>query len=253
MATFKDHFSTVAGAYRSFRPGYPAALFDWLAAVAPRRDAALDCGCGSGQASVALAAHFARVEAIDPAAEQLRHATPHPRVTYRVAPAEQTGLPDASVDLVLAAQAFHWFELARFHAEVRRVSRPGAVLAAVTYALCQVDRAVDGLVAALYGGTLDGDWPPERRHIEDGYRSLPFPFPELVAPPLAMVERWTADRFLGYLATWSAVSAHRRRTGHDPVTALAPALRAAWGTGERQVTWPLSIRAGVVSAPGAAD
>lgn len=246
MSTFKDHFSGVAGAYRSFRPGYPPELFAWLAGVAPRRSTALDCGCGNGQASVALARHFETVLAVDPAAEQIRQAEPHPRVSYRVAAAEATGLPPDSVDLAIAAQAFHWFDLDRFYPELRRVARAGCVLAAFTYGVASVSAEVDVLTGRLYGETLRGDWPPERRHVETGYRSLPFPFPDLAAPPFSMQESWPADRYLGYLATWSAVSAHRRRTGEDPVAALAPALRAAWGTGERLVTWPLVVRAGVV-------
>jgi tRNA/tmRNA/rRNA uracil-C5-methylase (TrmA/RlmC/RlmD family) len=64
-------FSTVACEYSLFRPGYPEELFEWLARAAPRPDAAWDCGCGSGQASVPLAAHFSHVFATDAAAEQL--------------------------------------------------------------------------------------------------------------------------------------------------------------------------------------
>ena len=56
---FKDHFSGVSAGYRAFRPGYPAALFEWLASVSPARERAVDLGCGSGQASVGLARHFA--------------------------------------------------------------------------------------------------------------------------------------------------------------------------------------------------
>lgn len=246
MSTFKDHFSGVAGAYRSFRPGYPPELFEWLAGVAPRRGTALDYGCGNGQASLALAHHFGQVLALDPAAEQIRQAEPHPRVVYRVAPAEATGLPPDSVDLAIAAQAFHWFDLDRFYPELRRIARDGCVLAAFTYGVARVSPEVDPLVWRLYGETLREDWPPERRHVETGYRSLPFPFPDLAAPSFAMEEAWPVERYLGYLATWSAVTSHRRRTGSDPVAALAPALRASWGPHDRTVSWPLVVRAGIV-------
>jgi ubiquinone/menaquinone biosynthesis C-methylase UbiE len=123
MASFKDHFSSVAGAYRTFRPGYPPELFGWLASTVARRDVALDCGCGNGQASVELARHFGAVLAVDPGREQIRNAIPHARVEYRVSPAEETGIADRSVDLVTAAQALHWFDLDRFYPEVRRVAR----------------------------------------------------------------------------------------------------------------------------------
>ncbi|ABC82811.1 class I SAM-dependent methyltransferase [Anaeromyxobacter dehalogenans] len=246
MAAFKDHFTPVADAYRAFRPRYPRALFRWLGEVAPARGDALDCGCGSGQASLGLAEFFERVHAVDPGEAQIRQALRHPRVTYAVAPAEDTGLPPASVDVAIAAQAMHWFDLDRFWAELRRVARPGAVFAAVTYGLTRVDPEVDAVVDRLYHGLLARDWPPERVHVESGYRTLPFPFPELEAPPLEIEERWPMDAFLGYLGTWSAVTAHRRRTGADPLAEIAPALRAAWGTPERplRVTWPIAIRAG---------
>jgi SAM-dependent methyltransferase len=247
--TFHDHFSPVAGAYRSFRPRYPPGLFAWLASIAPRRDAALDCGCGSGQASVGLAAHFARVHAVDPSPDLVAHAEPHPGVDYRVARAEETGLPPASVDLVVAAQAFHWFDQPAFEREVRRVARPGAAVAAITYGRSTVSPEVDAVVDRLYGEIVGADWPPERVHVESGYRTLPFPWPEVEAPAFDISESWDLGRLLGYLATWSAVTRHRKRTGGDPVALVEPALREAWGppAAQRRVTWPLSIRAGRVS------
>jgi SAM-dependent methyltransferase len=248
MASFKDHFSGVAGGYRAFRPGYPPELFAWLASVAPRREAALDCGCGNGQASVALAGHFTTVFAVDPGSEQIRNAIAHPGVTYRVAPAEATGLSARSVDLVTAAQALHWFDLERFYPEVRRVSRGGAVFAAFTYGLLAVEERVDLAIGELYSGILDGYWPPERVHVDAEYRTLPFPFPELVAPSFTICEEWSLEQLTGYLATWSGVSEYRKRKGKDPLAEIAPALREAWGSPERRrpVSWPLALRAGRV-------
>ncbi|HYG65995.1 MAG TPA: SAM-dependent methyltransferase, partial [Thermoanaerobaculia bacterium] len=64
--TFKDHFSGHAADYASFRPGYPAVLFERVAALPRHRRLAWDCGTGSGQAAVGLAEHFERVIATDP-------------------------------------------------------------------------------------------------------------------------------------------------------------------------------------------
>src|SRR6186713_2346792 len=75
-------FSTVAREYANFRPGYPPELFAWLARVSASRDSVWDCGCGSGQASVALAEHFQQVLATDVSPEQIAVAKPHPRVHY---------------------------------------------------------------------------------------------------------------------------------------------------------------------------
>lgn len=249
---FKDHFSGVAAGYQAFRPGYPPALFEWLAGISAGPERAVDLGCGTGQASVALAARFEEVIALDPSAEQIAHAEPHPRVSYRVAPAEATGLAASTADLVIAAQALHWFDPGRLHPELARIARPGAAFAAFTYGLCRVDPRVDGVVDRLYRGIVGPYWPPERAHVDAGYRTLPFPWPEIPAPAFAIEESWTLDRFLGYLRTWSAVSAYRRQTGDDPVQLVATALQAEWGPPERRrtVSWELTIRAGRVRAAG---
>src|SRR5215208_4507725 len=97
------HFGAVAADYARHRPTYPDSLFAWLADAAPARRHALDCGTGNGQAAIALAAWFDRVTATDLSAGQLAQATPHPRVTYRNAPAHESGLADASCNLVTVA------------------------------------------------------------------------------------------------------------------------------------------------------
>ncbi len=98
---FKDHFSSHAADYRTYRP----ALFAFLAEAAPARNLVWDCGTGNGQAAVALAEHFAKVFATDASADQVKNAEPHPRVEYAVAPAEKCPLPDGVADLVTVAQA----------------------------------------------------------------------------------------------------------------------------------------------------
>jgi SAM-dependent methyltransferase len=250
---FKDHFSGVARSYRAFRPGYPPELFAWLASLVPRRDTALDCGCGNGQASLGLAEHFSTVVAVDPGAEQIRNAVPNPRVSYRVAPAEATGIPGGSVDLVVAAQALHWFDLDRFYPEVRRVAREEALFAAFTYGLLEVDERVDRVIATLYGEILRGYWPRERAHVDAKYRTLPFPFAETPAPAFSISEVWPFEQLTGYIATWSGASEYRRRTGKDPLSEIGPALAAAWGPPEerKRIAWPLTLRAGRIEREGA--
>src|SRR3954470_10877917 len=141
-----SHFGAVAAGYARHRPTYPDALFEWLAGVVPARHHVLDCGTGNGQAAVALAAWFERVTATDLSDGQLAAAAAHPRVTYRVASAEASGLPDASCELVTVAQALHWFDLVAFAGEVRRVLVPDGVVAAWSYGLFTCDAAVDAAV-----------------------------------------------------------------------------------------------------------
>src|SRR5207249_7256547 len=123
---FQDHFSDKAAGYAAYRPVYPPALVDALAALAPGRGLAWDAGCGSGQLSLLLAQRFDRVIATDASADQIAHATAHPKVEYRCAPAEASGLADGIADLAVAAQAAHWFDLPDYYAEVRRVAPPRA-------------------------------------------------------------------------------------------------------------------------------
>ena len=244
--SFKDHFSGHAGTYAAARPRYPAALFDWLAAQCERRELAWDAGCGNGQATVALAAHFERVVGTDPSAPQIAQAEPRGNVEYRVEAAESPTFADASVDLATVAQALHWFDLDRFHAGVRRVLRPGGVIAAWTYALSNVDAGVDAQFMRLYETVLGPYWPPERQHVENGYAHLPFPFERIDAPAFAMECNWTLSQYLAYLRTWSAAQRYLRETGDDPVALVEPEFRLAWGdpSATRTVRWPLGLRVG---------
>jgi len=251
-SAFKDHFSGNSADYASYRPGYPAGLFAWLARQVPNLCCAWDCATGSGQAAQGLAGYFQSVVATDASADQIAQAHPHPGVAYRVAPAEASGLPAASVDLVVVAQAAHWFDLAAFYAEARRVLVPGGGLALWCYERLSVDEAVDEVVADFYDGELATFWPPERRHVESGYRELPFPFHEVAVPAFAMEACWRLDQLMGYFATWSAVKAYRRERNCDPLPALRARLEERWlGRGvslatPKTIKWPLSLRFGLV-------
>lgn len=246
---FPDHFSPLAARYAAVRPTYPAELFDWLATLPARRGRAWDVGTGSGQAAVALGERFAEVIATDAAEAQLAEAAPHPRVRYRRAAAEESRLDDASVDLVTVAQAVHWFELDRFYAEVRRVLAPGGAVAVWCYLGVNLSAAIDRVVAHYYHDVVGPYWPPERAAVEDAYRSLPFPFAEIPAPAFRIRQRWDLARFAGYLGTWSA-SRHwsDAHGGADPLAEIAADLAAAWGDAgeEREIVWPLGLRAGRV-------
>jgi ubiquinone/menaquinone biosynthesis C-methylase UbiE len=246
---FADHFSRVAAAYAKFRPTYPSDLFSWIAAAAPSRRLVWDVGCGTGQASLGLAEHFERVTATDASAEQLALAPPHPRIAWRVALAEAGGLDRASADAITVAQALHWFDLPRFWDEVRRVARPGAVVAAWSYGLHRYDDPVlDGIIGAFHNETVGPWWPENRKHVDRHYETLDFPFARLEVPAFAMTSTWTVDQELGYLGSWSATQRMMESTGQDPLTALAPELRKAWGSGTRAARWPLALLAGRVAS-----
>lgn len=243
---FKDHFSGHADDYARYRPGYPPPLFDWLARQAPGRSVAWDVGTGNGQVARFLAGHMASVHATDASSQQLARAEGPPNVCFVAEPAERASLADESVDLVTVGQALHWFDLQRFYAEVRRVLKPGGLLAAWTYQLNEIDPAVDDTVSAFYDDVVGSYWPPERVHVERGYRDLPFPFEEIGAPELCLETSWNLSDYLGYVGTWSAVRRYRAQVGEDPLPALGQALAGVWGAPgvTRVVRWPLALRVG---------
>ncbi|HET9034469.1 MAG TPA: class I SAM-dependent methyltransferase [Dokdonella sp.] len=243
---FKDHFSAHAAIYREARPRYPAALFDFLAAQAPSTTRAWDPGCGNGQASVDLARRFDEVIATDPSVEQIAHAIPRSNIHYRAEPAERTSIDAASIDLVCVAQALHWFELDRFHDEVRRVLRPRGMVAFWCYADCRVDAVIDALKNRVYVDLTGPYWPPERTLIEGGYSDLSFPFERIVAPPIELCMQWNLDHFLAYLRSWSATQRYIRANGQDPVSLVENEMRQAWGDPARlrAVRWDFHLQCG---------
>ena len=242
---FKDHFSRQSAQYSRYRPAYPPRLIEFVATQAPRRHVAVDCATGNGQAAVALAGHFDAVLAVDGSSSQLSRARPHPRVHYAAAFAERLPLRDRSVDLVVAAQAAHWFDFERFHAECRRVLAPDGIVAVWTYEKFRVNDAVDAVIDDFYVDVVGRDWPPERRYVEQGYRTLPCPWRELPAPVFALETDWELGQVMGYLATWSSVQRYQERTGEDPLPALEPRLAALWPRSVAlRLHWPVHLRIG---------
>lgn len=242
--SWKDHFSHASDDYRRWRPRYPDELFAWLASEAPSRTLAWDCGTGNGQAAVGLARFFQRVLASDASAAQIAEAEESANVRYVVAPAERSPLEDDSADAVTVAQALHWFDVPRFHDEVRRVLRPGGVVAEWGYGLADVDDAVDAVLQRFANVTVGPHWPPERALVDSGYAGVPFPFERIEAPAFAMTATWDLDRMLSYVGTWSSVNRCRNATGADPMPGLERELSPLWGSGEREVRWPLILHVG---------
>jgi ubiquinone/menaquinone biosynthesis C-methylase UbiE len=243
---FKDHFSRLAADYSRFRPAYPRELIEYVADCAPDRRVALDCATGNGQAAVALAAYFETVLAIDGSASQIARAQPHARVTYLCALAERLPVEDHSVSLIAAAQAVHWFDFARFYAECRRALAPQGVVAVWTYEKFRATADVDAVMDRFYCDVVGPYWPAERRYVDEGYRTLPFPLREEAPPPFSICTDWTLEQALGYVSTWSAVARYRdAHPAHDPLQDLAGQLGTHWpAAGTLRLVWPVHLRLG---------
>lgn len=243
-----DHFSPLAGEYATYRPSYPDDLFDWLGSIAPQHESAWDCGAGSGQATLALGSRFQRVLGTDISARQLSSAPTSPNIEYRVTSAESSGLPDHSADLVTVAQALHWFDLPVFYSEVRRVLRPGGVIAAWGYNRFLIGQPeLQKIIDYFYEETIGPYWPAERMHVENEYRHLPFPFPRIHTPRFALHKEWPREHLMGYMRSWSAVGRFKTANGFDPVETLEKEIRAHWPEGKSfWIEWPLFMHAGRV-------
>ncbi len=244
-----DHFSPLAEQYASFRPSYPDELFNWLASIAPQCEFAWDCGAGSGQATVALASRFKQVLGTDISATQLAAAPPLPNVEYRVTPAENSGLPAHSADLITVAQALHWFDLPAFYAEVRRVLKPQGVIAVWGYNRLVIDHPeLQRIIDYFYVETVGTYWPAERIHVENDYLHLPFPFTRLFTPRFSLHKEWSREHLLGYLRSWSATGRFQAANGFDPVDTLETEIKQYWPEGKLYwIEWPMFVQAGHIA------
>ena len=242
-------FADGGAGYARFRPDYPPELADHLARACARRRLAVDVGCGNGQLTTLLGAHFEAVVGVDPSADQIANARAAGRIRYVESPAERLPLPGAVADLVTAAQAAHWFDLPAFYREVRRVAAPGAVLALVTYDIPRLGPPLDERFLRFYRIETAPFWSPERDLVDSGYAALEFPFEELAPPRLEIRKEWTLAQFLGYIATWSAVR-KAQAAGHGHILeAFAADLAALWkdAAQRRAVTWPIHMRIGRIA------
>ena len=189
---------------------------------------------------------FDSVIATDASEKQIANAQSHKIVQYRVAPAENSGIESETLDLIMVAQALHWFDLNRFYAEARRVLKPNGVLAASVYNLLQIEPTIDEVVNRYYYEVVGPFWPPERKLVEQ-FADLPFPFHKVDAPKFEMRAEWNLDHLLGYLQTWSSTQRFIAATGADPLEQIIDELRRAWEDSQqvRTVTWPLTLRVGI--------
>jgi ubiquinone/menaquinone biosynthesis C-methylase UbiE len=248
MANFQDLFSDHSGSYSQFRPTYPAALYEFLAGLTPTHECAWDAGTGNGQCAVALANYFQTVHATDPSQAQLDNARPHPRVRYAVGQAEASGLPPSSIDLITAAQAAHWFDMAGFTKEAQRVLKPGGVVALWSYGFHHSgDKDLDALLDRIGRDILGPYWADGAKLTWDAYARLPFAFREISAPVFEQTMTWTLPQLLGFIESWSASQNFIAANGVSPLQDMHRDVEAAWGAPEekRLLRCPLGLRLGL--------
>ncbi len=247
MKQIVDNFSKTAEGYAAFRPQSPDSVYDFIFAHTPAFDTAWDCGTGNGQVAIRLAEQFVKVYGTDISAPQLARATQADNIIYREERAEITSIPPRTVDLITVGQAIHWFDFEAFYNEVRRVAKPGALLAAWTYTNLRMTDALNEVMDHFYMVTTRAYWDPERKWVDERYATIPFPFREIKAPTMDIIVHWNFDQLWGYLHTWSGVQNYIKKEGVDPLLLIEEELLTAWGDDELlTVRFPVYIRAGYV-------
>jgi SAM-dependent methyltransferase len=240
----KDNFSVQSAGYAQFRPTYPNELYDFLFSLLSGQQTAWDCATGNGQVARELANHFEQVYGTDISQNQLSHAVQKDNISYLLESSDKSSFPDNTFDLITVAQAIHWFDFDAFYAEVKRTLKPFGIFAAFGYGVMSIDKDVDALIHTLYKSVLGQYWDTERRFIDQGYHTLPFPFQELPVPDLSIKTTWNFEQLTGYLNTWSAVQHYKKANDSNPLDLLLPDLKDAWGDGRKEVTFPILMRVG---------
>lgn len=244
----KDLFSNQASLYAQYRPGYPRELYTFILEHVNERSLAWDCATGNGQAAVELATWFDQVMATDISEKQLQQAQPHEKITYLVSTAEQTPFADNSFDCITVAQAYHWLQFEAFSKEVKRVAKPGAIVAIWGYSLvvCE-DEAINTLINTFYHEKVDAYWDKERRYIDDHYTTVPFPYEPLPSNNFHINVQWNKQQLTGYFNTWSSIQHFIKAHRYNPVNELAAAIEQVWADdNDRQFYFPLFLKLGRV-------
>lgn len=247
---YMTHFNQQVDTYSQYRPDYPKALFDYLGRLVEPHACVWDCGTGTGQAAKALAKRFRHIIATDINSTPLKVASSMDNIEYHCCSAEHTPIEAGSIHLITIAQALHWFDFVPFYEEVRRVSTSNALIAAWCYSLGSFNnQSIDALIKTLYYDILGTKyWPKERFYIDEQYKTIPFPFPQVPSPNFYIEKKINFKQLVGYLSTWSAVKEYQLQNQQNPLDLIHTKLATAWGdlNTEHTIHWPLHCLVGRV-------
>ena len=103
------------------------------------------------------------------------------------------------------------------------------------------------MIQNFYHNITGKYWDAERRHLDEGYQTVPFPFEALKTPHLSMVFKWQRDELEGYLNSWSSIQHFKKANGYNPIPNLMLDLEAFWGEFERKsLYFPVFMKIGKV-------
>lgn len=217
-----------AANYSLVRPTYPPELYYWLSRQVENTTRVWDCGCGTGQASVDLAAYFDHVEASDISEAQIAKATPHRKIHYSVQAAEKTDFPDNHFDAVCVAHALHWFDLDYFWDEVRRVLKPEGKLFIWGYNWVEFEHSVDQAIKQHVLPMLKPFWPEKTSLLRGQYKEVDFPFLEIDVPTFELTCHWTMSQAFAFMRSWSAAQIMVEQLGDEKLREAEKAIEYVW-------------------------
>lgn len=234
-------FSNRSDLYSKVRPQYPKELYIFLTSLCPEKKSVWDVACGSGQATIDLAAHFDEVYATDISEEQITHAHAHPKVQYSVQPAEATNFAENQFDLVGVAQALHWFDYPRFWPEVKRVLKPNGIFAAWGYSWFSINPEADRAFKENFLAPIEPYWAKENQLLWNAYRDVPIPFEKVETPQIDMSVTWNFEQLFAYIQTWSAARQYMKEKGDDILVRTYESMLPAWGEPTEEKRIPMNF------------
>jgi ubiquinone/menaquinone biosynthesis C-methylase UbiE len=245
--------------YAKYRIVYPNSLFDYLRSLVSSNSLAWDVGTGTGQAAVTLSSHFQRVVGSDINANQIsqypqniENVDFHVSNSFELRKIEsELGLKGNSVDLVLVAQAVHWFPLNEFHLAVKHVLKDKGIYAILTYVLPNISPSVDSVLRKYHDEVLSEFWAEEnKKYVHTMYKTIDFPFDDEIRniPEFSSRGTWNLEQLFGYLDSWSATQVAAKKLGRQPILddpILLKQFTDAWEddpNASKEFSYPLYLR-----------
>ena len=237
-------YSSYAKQYAQSRPGYPEELFEYLSSLVDEHHLAWDCATGNGQAALTLTKYFEKVIATDISNEQIKNAIKHKHIKYNVCNAEDSGLENKSVNLVTVASAIHWFDLENFYKEVRRVVKPGGIIAAWSYHIGYMEPPFDKLFLGFYEEALSPYFGLGAKLVDDRYSTINLPGKGIETVDFFVEVKWKLKNMLDFIESWSGTQQYKKETSRNPTDLIINELNSIWGEAEKihTIRWPLFLK-----------
>jgi SAM-dependent methyltransferase len=218
--TFQSRFGAAAEAYDSYRPEYPAEVFEFILTHVSRdrRRLALDLGAGTGRATRGLAGHFEKVIAVEPdskMADKIRGSAPG--VVVQIATAEDCAVQPDSIDLIVVANALHWMDAPLVMKNVTRWLHVSGIFALIDPPFPRTPKPIRGIIRQEFHEHWESFRDPRLgkagNRKERIWQSLIISTPGLALleeRTIANINPLTAAEFVGFWQSTSYGSAYAR-------------------------------------------